>query len=111
MPLEDEELLVPITTFPITVPEEKRFMFCSLLNKINHSLLLGFFTMDAEDGEISFRVSCPVDDGAINKTIVLVAIGNSIRTIDKYLPEIFGASSTLPAPHYGVESASSVAYA
>ena len=29
--------------------------------------------MDPEDGEISFRVSCPVDDGAINKTIVLVA--------------------------------------
>ena len=111
VPLEDEELLVAITTFPITVPEEKRFMFCSLLNKINHSLLLGFFTMDAEDGEISFRVSCPVDDGAINKTIVFVAISNSIRTIEKHLPDIFGALSTLPTPHYGDEIANSVAYA
>ena len=34
--------------------------------------------------DISFRVSCPVDDGAINKTIVHVAIANSITSIDKY---------------------------
>lgn len=111
VPLEEEELLLAITNFPIMVPEDKRFLMTSLLNKLNHSLILGHYVMDPEDGEISFRVSCPVDDGAINKTIVLVAIGNSITTIDKHLPELLSAIGNLTTPHLGTTADVAVAYA
>ena len=111
VPLEEQELLLAITNFPIMVPEDKRFLMNSLLNKLNHSLLLGHYVMDPEAGEISFRVSCPVDDGAINKTIVLVAIGNSITTMDNHLPELLAAIGNLPATAPALSNNKSMAYA
>ena len=111
VPLEEQELLLAITIFPIMVPEDKRFLMTSLLNKLNHSLILGHYVMDPEDGEISFRVSCPVDDGAINKTIVLVAISNSISTIDKHLPELLAAMGNLPTTTSVLNNSDAMAYA
>ena len=111
VPLEGQELLLAITIFPIMVPEDKRFLMTSLLNKLNHSLILGHYVMDPEDGEIAFRVSCPVDDGAINKTIVLVAISNSITTLDKHLPELLAAIGNLPTTAPALSSDNSMAYA
>ena len=93
------------------VPEDKRFLMTSLLNKLNHSLILGHYVMDPEDGEISFRVSCPVDDGAINKTIVLVAIGNSITTMDNHLPELLSAIGNLPTSTPVLNNNKAMAYA
>ena len=111
VPLEEQELLLTITNFPIMVPEDKRFLMTSLLNKLNHSLILGHYVMDPEDGEISFRVSCPVDDGAINKTIVLVAIGNSITTMDNHLPELLSAIGNLPTSAPALSNNKPMAYA
>ena len=111
VPLEEQELLLTITNFPIMVPEDKRFLMTSLLNKLNHSLILGHYVMDPEDGEISFRVSCPVDDGAINKTIVLVAIGNSITTMDNHLPELLSAIGNLPTSTPILNNNKAMAYA
>lgn len=111
VPLEDDELLVVITTFPILVPEEKRFMFANLINKINHSLLLSYFVMDPEDGELSFRVSCPLDDGAVNETIVKVVIGNSFQTMEKYFEEFLATFSAFPTTNLGATTEAVVAYA
>ena len=111
VPLEEQELLLTITNFPIMVPEDKRFLMTTLLNKLNHSLILGHYVMDPEDGEISFRVSCPVDDGAINKTIVLVAIGNSITTMDNHLPELLSAIGNLSTSAPALSNNKAMAYA
>ena len=40
VPLEEQELLLTITNFPIMVPEDKRFLMNSLLNKLNHSIII-----------------------------------------------------------------------
>jgi hypothetical protein len=56
-------------------------------------------------------VSCPVDDGAINKTIVLVAISNSISTIDKHLPELLAAMGNLPTTTSVLNNSDAMAYA
>jgi hypothetical protein len=111
VPLEDDELLVAITNFPIMVPEDKRYIFANIINKINYTLLLGYFVMDAEDGELTFRVSCPLDDGAINETIVKVVISNSIHTIEQYFQEFLAALSALPATNLGATSDTNFAYA
>lgn len=111
VPLEDEELLVTITSFPIKVPEDKRFLFASLLNNLNHSLLLGFYVMDPEDGEITFRISCPVDGGAINNNIVIVSVCTSIQTFDKHLPELLSAMGNLQITNYGQSVEGEMAYA
>ena len=39
--------------------------FVNLLNKLNLKLQLGYFVLDPEDGELTFRIVCPVDKGAI----------------------------------------------
>lgn len=111
IPLEDEELLFVTTSFPIKVPEDKRFIFSNLLNKINYSQMLGYFVMDSDDGEISFRISCPVDEGAINETIVIVAISNSIKIMEEYFSEILGALASLPTMNMDADGEETTAYA
>ena len=41
LPLEELEMLISVTNFPIMIPEDKRFIFVNLLNKLN--LKLQFF--------------------------------------------------------------------
>lgn len=97
LPLEELEILISVTTFPIMIPEDKRFMFVNLLNKLNLKLQLGYFVLDPEDGELTFRIVCPVDKGAINMAIVIVAIGNGINTMEKYFHEFLTALGTTTA--------------
>ena len=41
-----------------------------LVNELNNRALIGFFSIDSKDGELTFRLSNNVDGGAINTNIV-----------------------------------------
>lgn len=97
LPFEEQEILFSVTNFPIMIPEDKRFMFVNLLNKLNLKLQLGYFVLDPEDGELTYRIACPVDNGVINTAIVIVAIGNGITTMENYFQEFITALGTTTA--------------
>ena len=80
--MEDQEVLYCFAVFPINVPEDKRTAMSELINAINFDNLIGMLTFDPKDGQLFCRMSCSVDGGAINTTIVKVALGTVFRTLN-----------------------------
>lgn len=85
---EEKELLLTIVTASLRVPDEKLDKMCRWLVEKNYGLTLGEFKLDVNDGELSFRTSCPLDDGAVNERIVQIAVWNSVGTFDRNYEEI-----------------------
>ena len=79
---EDQEILIAVAFSGVFAPEEKIDAVCRWICNKNIKCNIGNYTIDTEDGEVSFRVSCPVDGGAVNSEIAKVAILNAIKTID-----------------------------
>lgn len=86
--MEEQELLYCFATFPLNVPESKRPAMCELINAINYDNIIGMLTMDPEDGQLVCRMVSSLDDGAVNSTIVIVALQNAIRILDEKYPAI-----------------------
>ena len=80
--MEEQEVLYCFAIFPLNVPEPKRPAMCELINAINYDGLLGTLTMDPEDGQILCRMNTSVDEGAVNPTIVKVALNTSFRVLE-----------------------------
>ena len=80
--LEEQELVYCFSSYPLNVPEDKRPAMCELINAINFENVVGMLTLDPEDGQLVCRAQCMVDDGAINSTIVKVAIGTVFRIMN-----------------------------
>ena len=67
---EEKEILTVIGYFPIKVAKEKLDKMYMLINELNNMSLIGLFSIDSKDGELTFRLSNNVDGGAINTNIV-----------------------------------------
>ena len=76
--MEDQEVLYCFSVFPIYVPEDKRPAMCELINAINYDKVIGLLTMDPKDGKLTSRVTCSLDNGAINTKIVTIALQQAI---------------------------------
>lgn len=65
--------------FDFSVPAPRRPACAELINRINYTSLLGAFEMDAEDGELRFRLTFPLDgaelcDEQIERALVVAAM-------------------------------------
>lgn len=85
---ETMELLMVIANCSLCVPQEKIEPMCRWITDKNFLLNLGIFTLDTSDGELSFRITCPLDKGAVNEDIVNVAITNALNTFEVSFEEI-----------------------
>ena len=85
---EEMELLMTIVTCSLCVPKEKMDRMCRWVVEKNYGLTLGEFKLDTSDGELSFRITCPLDSGAVNEDIVTVVFLNAISTFDSTFEEI-----------------------
>lgn len=81
--LEEQEVLYCFASFPLNVPANKRSAMCELINAINYDNILGMLTMDPEDGQLVCRTISSLDEGAVNPTIIKVALNTSIRTLEE----------------------------
>ena len=86
--MEEQELLYCFASFPLNIPEGKRPAMCELINAINYDNIIGMLTMDPEDGQLVCRMVSSLDEGAVNSTIVAVALQNAIRILDENHPAI-----------------------
>ena len=80
--MEEQEVLYCFAIFPINIPEDKRTAMSELINAINYDNLIGMLTFDPADGQLFCRMPCSVDEGAINTTIVKVALNTVFRTLN-----------------------------
>lgn len=67
---EKNELLTVVGFFPVKVSKMNLDKMYKFINDLNYKTMVGFFTIDSEDGELSFRLANNVDGGAINEDIV-----------------------------------------
>lgn len=81
--MEEQEVLYCFASFPLNVPESKRPAMCELINAINYDNIIGMLTMDPEDGQLVCRMVSSLDEGAINLTIIKVALQNAIRIFEE----------------------------
>ncbi len=82
------EFLMTVVTCSMCVPKDKIDRMCRWVAEKNYGLTLGEFKLDTSDGEISFRITCPLDNGAVNEDIVTVAYSNALSTFDNAYEEI-----------------------
>lgn len=80
--IEEQEILIAVATSRVFVPNDKIEEVCRWICDKNYKGNIGYYTIDTKDGEVSFRVSCPLDGGAINAEIAKVAIINALKRID-----------------------------
>lgn len=67
---EENELLTTIGYFPVKISKANLVKMYKFINDLNYKTMVGFFAIDSEDGELSFRLANNVDGGAINEGIV-----------------------------------------
>lgn len=81
--LEEDGMLLVLSTYPFRMPPEKRAEAALMLNKISSCLKLGTFYLDEEDGQISFRLSqflWPEDEAETarrTENIIMLAMGTT----------------------------------
>ena len=88
---EEMEFLMTVVTCSMCVPKNKIDRMCRWAAEKNYGLTLGEFKLDTSDGELSFRITCPLDKGAVNEDIVAVAYTNALNTFDNSYEEIIKA--------------------
>lgn len=86
--MEEQEILYCFASFPLNIPEDKRPAMCELINAINYDNIVGMLAMDPEDGQLVCRMVSSLDEGAVNTTIVKVALNTSLRVLEDNYPAI-----------------------
>lgn len=67
---EKNEILTTIGYFPVKISKANLEKMYKYINDLNYQTMVGLFTIDSDDGELSFRLANNVDGGAINNGIV-----------------------------------------
>lgn len=76
---EEMEFLMTIVNCSMCVPQNKIDRMCRWVAEKNYGLTLGEFKLYISDGELSFRITCPLDKGAENEDIVTNMVFESIQ--------------------------------
>lgn len=88
---DKNEILTVIGFYPVKASKDRIESMCRKLTDINHKKVIGFFAMDTEDGELSFRLANNVDEGAVNVGIVKSCICQVIMAMSKNYQDIMNA--------------------
>ena len=81
---KDEPTVVCTCEMPLRVPEADRLRAVDYLNRANWGLRVGAFELDPSDGEVRFRVSADVDDGAISADRIGRMLDAVVPVCDRY---------------------------
>lgn len=89
--IEEKELLLIDVSSRIMIPEDRIDSICHWMAENNYELLLGSFVLNMDKGELSYRVSCPLYGGAVNRQLIGVSISTAIHYLDNYYESIMWA--------------------
>ena len=84
---------------PDALPPERLLPIAHLLLDANFNLLLGKFTRDDRDGEISLETAVPLVGGQLTEQMLDHALGATVSSYREYHPKIAALKyGPLPAP-------------
>lgn len=95
--------LLVFAYYPVRVPEARRSAVAELLARINGSVWLGCFVLDARDGEVSVRTALPVDGGTLTERQLEHVFFSSLSAADRHLPGICATAFGGVAPDLAFE--------
>ena len=84
------------------VPEDKRQAVAEFLTRVNFGLFLGNFEMDFSDGELRYKTSIDVQDGALTQEMIRKLVYSNVMLMDKYLPGIMSVIYAGTSPEEAV---------
>lgn len=85
---ENQELLLTIGYFPVKISKTNLDKMYKVINDLNDEHMIGAYVIDSDDGELVYRLANNVDDGAINKRVVLACflqVYNRIKSTYAYI--------------------------
>lgn len=85
---EEKEWFLVIGFTPSRVPLKYVEKILPTLNIMNRNSIFNYWTLDPEDGELSYKCGATVDQGAINEQIVKVIVYGVASGIDSKYEEI-----------------------
>lgn len=84
------------------VPAEQRSLAGEYLHRANYGLPMGCFELDFEDGEVRFRTSVDVEDGAPSPAQIKTYLYTNVSTCDWYLPGLKRVLSGAQTPEAAI---------
>ena len=102
-PDDDDQSLLITATLLSKIPESKRTDVAVFLNLANYGLKTGNFEMDADDGEVRYRVFIDVEDIVLPKKIVERSTLVAAIMLDRYYPGIMAVCYGNKSPRDAVE--------
>ena len=88
---EKNELLITIGYFPVKISKSNLDKMYKVINDMNNENLLGAFVIDSRDGELSYRVTNNVDDGAVNERVVIACFFQVVNRLKNTYEDIMKA--------------------
>ena len=82
---EEREILLFHSILPNRVPPERRAAAAAFITLANFGMLIGNFEMDMDDGEVRFKTSLCVADGALTPGMIRKVVSYNLSTLDRYL--------------------------
>lgn len=85
---EEKRIIQIISICLINTPLSQQLQMCELLNRINYNIILGKFSMDFNDGEVSYQTAGIYSDVELSEQCLYHLIQTNFRSFDEYLPAI-----------------------
>lgn len=85
---EVKELMMINVKYPQRAIDRRMAELLKWINHFNYWSVLGAFMVDDRDGEIIFRITLSLDDGAVNSSIISACLSTAMAVADDSYPRI-----------------------
>lgn len=102
---EPRGLVLFYSVYPLNVPEAKRETVSRFLTMANYGMQFGNFEMDWRDGEVRFKTSLWIEDGAVTEAMIRPLLGVNFTAVDRYMPALVKVIHTDLDPQEAVRQA------
>jgi hypothetical protein len=102
--LDDRDIFLFYSVFPVQAPKKKRRIVSDLLARINFGLLIGNFELNFDTGEIFFKTSINVTEYKLSQTLIRNLVYTNLITMDKYTPSILAVLEQKAKPEEAIEA-------
>jgi hypothetical protein len=100
---EDNRRFLFYSTMGLNIPAQYRAAVAEYLTRVNFDLPIGNFEMNMDSGEVRFKTSVEVPEGALDVSVVRALAYANVRTMDRYF------SGVLAVVHGGLSPEAALA--
>jgi len=100
---EDRGILIMYSIASVKIQEKARMAVSEFLTRANYGLILGNFELDFSDGEVRYKTSIRVGDGALTANLIEPVFLVNLTTMDRYLPGIMAVGFGNQSPEIAIK--------